>query len=1110
PAVAGVINEAARTISITVPYGTDVTGLTPTIVHTGASITPGNGIAQDFTNPVTYTVTAEDGTTRSYTVTVTSLLNPAKSITGFSFTDPAVTGDINEAARTVSITVPYGTDVSSLIPAIVHTGASITPGNEVAQDFTNPIIYTVTAEDGTTRSYTVTLSVLPNPAKSITGFSFTDPAVTGEINEAARTVSITVPYGTDVTGLTPIIVHTGASITPGNGIAQDFTNPVIYTVTAEDGTTRSYTVTVTSLLNPAKSITGFSFTDPAVTGEINEAARTVSITVPYGTDVSSLTPTIVHTGASITPRSGVAQDFTNPVIYTVTAEDGTTRSYTVTVTSLPNPAKSITGFSFTDPAVTGEINEAARTVSITVPYGTDVTSLIPAIVHTGASITPGSGVAQDFTNPIIYTVTAEDGTTRSYTVTVSVLPNPAKSITSFSFTDPAVTGEINEAARTVSITVPYGTDVTSLIPTIVHTGASITPGNGIEQDFTNPVIYTVTAEDGTTRSYTVTVTSLPNPAKSITGFSFTDPAVTGEINEAARTVSITVPYGTDVTSLTPTIVHTGASITPGSGVAQDFNSPVIYTVTAEDGTTRSYTVTVTSLLNPAKSITGFNFANPAVTGEINEAARTISITVPYGTDVTSLIPVIVHTGASITPGNGVAQDFTNPVTYTVTAEDETNKSYTVTVIAEAPKKNADLISLTVNMGTLDSEFSASQTGYIVDVGHDVAAIDVTAILSDINASMNINNEAATSGAARTVALQSAGEQTTITIMVTAEDIEVTKNYTLNVNRANAPDINLTYYIAVADVVGGTANVTVDKTIADEDETVNITITDIETGKQFSSLKVIVTNGSVSTTEVTPQANYTFQMPAENVTVEVTLTTVQITTTATLGGGGGGGGGGGTTGEEFENIELKDVSSTFVGKDMSVIFDFRNENNNIQYIAYESLKNAGTISATIEVLKDRSIFADTLPEGEVYRNINIWVGKTGYATPDNIADPVIGFRITRDWMDNNDIDTDSIVLNRYDGRWNKLTTVQTNSDDTYLYFEASTPGFSPFAITGEPRGENGRLESVADVLNSPVDEIISKSNASMINDTQPDKTLYEISGFACVFILFIVCFLIRKQ
>ena len=65
------------------------------------------------------------------------------------------------------------------------------------------------------------------------------------------------------------------------------------------------------------------------------------------------------------------------------------------------------------------------------------------------------------------------------------------------------------------------------------------------------------------------------------------------INEGAKTIALTVPYGTVVTALVPTIVHTGASVSPASGTAQNFTSPVAYTVTAEDATTAVYTVTVT-------------------------------------------------------------------------------------------------------------------------------------------------------------------------------------------------------------------------------------------------------------------------------------------------------------------------------------------------------------------------------------------------------------------------------------------------------------------------------------------------------------------------------------
>jgi outer membrane protein assembly factor BamB len=57
-------------------------------------------------------------------------------------------------------------------------------------------------------------------------------------------------------------------------------------------------------------------------------------------------------------------------------------------------------------------------VAITVPYNTERNGLIPEITIRGKSISPASGVAQNFTNPITYTVTAENGSTAIYTVTV--------------------------------------------------------------------------------------------------------------------------------------------------------------------------------------------------------------------------------------------------------------------------------------------------------------------------------------------------------------------------------------------------------------------------------------------------------------------------------------------------------------------------------------------------------------------------------------------------------------------------------------------------------------------------------------------------------------------
>lgn len=88
-------------------------------------------------------------------------------------------------------------------------------------------------------------------------------------------------------------------------------------------------------------------------------------------------------------------------------------------------------------------------------------------------------------------------------------------------------------------------------------------------------------------------------------------------------------------------------------------------------------------ISSSSEITSFFITSPEIIGTIDTANHTITVTVPYGTDVTALVPAITYTGRSIRPASGAAQNFTGAVTYTVTAEDATAKDYTVTVKASA-------------------------------------------------------------------------------------------------------------------------------------------------------------------------------------------------------------------------------------------------------------------------------------------------------------------------------------------------------------------------------------------------------------------------------------------
>ena len=91
--VDGVIDETGKTIALQVNSNAFPNLIATFSISAGAKLEVAgveqeSGItSNDFSNPVTYTVTAEDGTTENYTVTVSAVaLSSEKSITSFSFT----------------------------------------------------------------------------------------------------------------------------------------------------------------------------------------------------------------------------------------------------------------------------------------------------------------------------------------------------------------------------------------------------------------------------------------------------------------------------------------------------------------------------------------------------------------------------------------------------------------------------------------------------------------------------------------------------------------------------------------------------------------------------------------------------------------------------------------------------------------------------------------------------------------------------------------------------------------------------------------------------------------------------------------------------------------
>ncbi|MDN4165376.1 lamin tail domain-containing protein [Cytophagales bacterium LB-30] len=622
---------------------------------------------------------------------------------------------INTTNHTVSVVMPYGTsDLTALVPNFtISIGASVSPLSGVAQNFTDsdvtPFEYTITAEDASSQVWAVSVSVAQNDSTDFLTFTIPSQEGTSTINTTDHTVAVTMPYNTDRSALTPnFTMSTGATASPDTDVQQNFTNPVNYTVTAQDGvTSQVWAVTVTNALNTENDILTYTVTG-ADSVEIDDLDHTVSIYLPYNADKSALDVAYTLSGDASSDVAAGVTDLTNPKVYTITAQDLSEQVWTVTALYSPNTATDFVSFSLAEQTGAATINTTDHTVAIEVLNGTDLTTLVAtftlsdgANAAVGATPQVSATTANDFSGDVTYTITADDGvTTQDWTVTVTeaAFINDEADILTFVLDEQTGAATIDAVNHTISVEVAYPNDLTNLAPTYtLSSGATADIASGATVDFSGgSVDYTVTAQDGTTvKVWTVTVNeAAANTETDFLTFAITEETGAATIDAVNHTISVEVEYPNDLTNLAPTYtLSSGATADIASGATVDFSGgSVDYTVTAQDGSTQQiWAVTVTEAPSNQTAITAFSFAEQTGAATIDAGTQTITIEVANGTDVSGLVATFtLSDGASAQVGgaaqtSGVtANDFTGDVVYTITAEDgTTTQDWTVSVSEES-------------------------------------------------------------------------------------------------------------------------------------------------------------------------------------------------------------------------------------------------------------------------------------------------------------------------------------------------------------------------------------------------------------------------------------------
>jgi len=177
--------------------------------------------------------------------------NSAKEITTYKFEaaentalSSDVTGTVDSGAHTVVLTVPYGTTITALkatfalsASATTKVGSTVQVSGTTANDFTNPVTYTVTAEDSSTQDWVVTAGIAMGPLDHFTITGYPTSVTAGE-HFGSNNIVITAYDGnnkikTDYTGKVYFTSTDGNAIVP-------YTSGSKYTFTAGDEGTHTF------------------------------------------------------------------------------------------------------------------------------------------------------------------------------------------------------------------------------------------------------------------------------------------------------------------------------------------------------------------------------------------------------------------------------------------------------------------------------------------------------------------------------------------------------------------------------------------------------------------------------------------------------------------------------------------------------------------------------------------------------------------------------------------------------------------------------------------------------------------------------------------------------
>lgn len=282
----------------------------------------------------------------------------------------------------------------------------------------------------------------PQADRWITAVSFPGTNTSGRCSSVASTFNLTSSRSLEFWLAKCDNITINANIASGRGLTVSVDGTVVYTINGNRACTDwSYNVnkevpckikvTATNSSSAYVSLFKFSyepkvpqiasFTAESVSAKIDQNAKTITANLPFGTDLSNITPVVTLNSIATSYYPTGAVDFTNsatiPVVYTATDGVSATTNYNVTLTANKNTENTISNLKIDN--IVPIFDAATNTYTLVLPKGTtDLTKTVTFDLPFRATADFTSGNSNNFTNPLKIKVTAENGDQKEYTLNV--------------------------------------------------------------------------------------------------------------------------------------------------------------------------------------------------------------------------------------------------------------------------------------------------------------------------------------------------------------------------------------------------------------------------------------------------------------------------------------------------------------------------------------------------------------------------------------------------------------------------------------------------------------------------------------------------------------------